>query len=182
MLFQITTLLLDVVVGLFGGACLLRMYMQWQRVPFSNPVGRAVFALSDWLVLRLRRLVPAVGRLDTASLLGAWVVVMLEVIALWGLAGAQGNPSVLPLSAVFSLARLALSGLTGLVILGALLSWVRADSLVADVVDRLCVPLLRPFRRFIPLVGGIDLTPLALLVALQIAGIVLGSVQAAVMG
>ena len=57
MLYQIVSFLLDVVAGLLGGACLLRIYMQWQRVPFNNPVGRLVFALSDWMVLPLRRVV-----------------------------------------------------------------------------------------------------------------------------
>ena len=53
----------------------------------------------------------------------------------------------------------------------AILSWVQADSPMADVIDRLCAPLLRPFRRVIPLVGGIDLSPLALLVLLQVLSI-----------
>ena len=70
MLFDIVSLLLDVATGLLGGACLLRLYMQYQRIPFGNPVGRFVFALTDWLVLPLRRVLPALGRLDTASLLG----------------------------------------------------------------------------------------------------------------
>jgi YggT family protein len=65
------------------------------------------------------------------------------------------------------------------VIVYAVLSWVRADSPIVDVIDRLCAPLLRPWRRMIPLVGGIDLSPLAFLVALQVAAIVLASLQTA---
>ena len=191
MLFQIASLLLDVAASLLGGACLLRLYMQWQRVPFGNPLGRFVFAVTDWLVMPLRRLLPALGRLDTASLVAAWLVMVVQLLALWALSGAlsgaaamggAGALTVLPVLAVFSLARLVLSALTGLVILGAILSWVRADSYMADLVDRLCAPLLAPFRRVIPLVGGLDLTPLALLVTLQIAGIVLSGIQRAVMG
>jgi len=53
---------------------------------------------------------------------------------------------------------------------------------MADLVERLCVPLLAPLRRLIPRVGGLDLTPLALLVLLQIAGIVLSGLQVAVLG
>ena len=53
MFVQITSFLLDVAAGLLGGACLLRMYMQYQRVPFVNPVGRFIFALTDWIVLPL---------------------------------------------------------------------------------------------------------------------------------
>ena len=59
----------------------------------------------------------------------------------------------------------------------AILSWVRADSPIVDVIDRLCAPLLRPFRRVIPLVGGFDLSPLALLVVLQVLAIVVANVQ-----
>ena len=181
MFFQILSLLLDVVSGLFGGACLLRLYMQYQRIPFGNPVGRFVFSLTDWLVLPLRRVLPALGRLDTASLVGAWLVKLVEVVLLWGMLGMQGTAAALPLLAAFGLARLVISALTVLVIVSALLSWVRADSYTADVMQRLCEPLLRPFRRVIPLVGGIDLSPLALLLVLQIAGIVLASMQAAVL-
>jgi YggT family protein len=68
-----------------------------------------------------------------------------------------------------------------LVIVYAILSWVQSDSPLVQVIDRLCAPLLRPFRKHIPLVGGIDLSPLALLVLLQVAAIVLGYLQAAVL-
>lgn len=180
MLYQIVALLLDVATGLIGGACLLRLYMQAQRVPFGNPVGRLVFALSDWLVLPLRRILPAWGKWDTASLVAVWLLELIQVTALAILAG-WGLGPMLPLAAVFGVIRLCLSGLMALVIISALLSWVRSDSSTADVLDRLCAPFLRPFRRLIPLVGGIDLSPLALLVALQIAGIVLASVQGSVM-
>lgn len=88
---------------------------------------------------------------------------------------------MVPVLAVFELLRLAVSALTALVIVYAVLSWVNADSPMADVVDRLAAPLLRPWRRLIPLVGGIDLSPLAFLVALQVVAIVLSSLQASVL-
>lgn len=71
MLYQIASFLLDVVGGLLTGACLLRLYMQWQRVPFSNPVGGLIFALTDWLIMPLRRVIPPVGRWDVSSLVAA---------------------------------------------------------------------------------------------------------------
>lgn len=91
MLYQIVSLLLDVVIGLIGGACLLRLYMQHQRVPFGNPLGRFVFAVTDWLVLHLRRVLPSLGRWDTASVVGAWLLELLQVVLLWLLAGAVGS-------------------------------------------------------------------------------------------
>jgi YggT family protein len=181
MAYQIISFLLDVAAGLLGGACLLRLYMQHQRISFKNPVGRFVFALTDWLVLPLRRILPSVGRWDTASLVGAFLLELAQFGLLWLLAGRIGGLGVLPLLALFGLLRLVISALTGLVIVYAILSWVRADSPIADVIERLCAPLLRPWRRFIPLVGGIDLSPLAFLVALQVAAIVLMSLESAVL-
>ncbi len=58
MLYQIIIFLIEVAVTLLGGACLLRLYMRWRRMPMANPVGRFVQALSDWLVLPLQRLMP----------------------------------------------------------------------------------------------------------------------------
>jgi YggT family protein len=180
MLFQIISFLLDVVAGLLGGACLLRLYMQYQRIGFGNPVGRFVFALTDWLVLPLRRVLPSWRRWDLASLFAAYLILLVQFGILWLLAG-RGSAAVIPLLAVFGLLRLVLSGLMGLVIVYAILSWVRADSPIVDVIDRLCAPVLRPFRRVIPLVGGFDLSPLALLVVVQIALFVLVGVQDAVL-
>jgi YggT family protein len=179
MSYQIISLLLDVATGLLGGACLLRLYMQYQRISFKNPIGRFVFALTDWLVLPLRRVLPAVGRVDTASLVGVVLLELVQFSLLWLLAGQAVGLAVVPVLALFGMVRLAISAMSGLVIVYAILSWVQADSPIGDVIDRLCAPLLRPWRKLIPLVGGIDLSPLALLVALQVAAIVLAALQTA---
>jgi YggT family protein len=181
MAYQIIAFLLDVAAGLLGGACLLRLYMQYQRISFKNPVGRFVFALTDWLILPLRRILPAMGRVDTASLVGAYLIELAQFGLLWLLTGRLAGAGMLPLLAFFGLLRLVISGLTGLVIVYAILSWVRADSPIVDVIDRLCAPLLRPWRKIIPLVGGIDLSPLAFLVFLQVLAIVLAYLQSAVL-
>jgi YggT family protein len=183
MLYQIFSLLLEVVVGLLSGACLLRLYMQYLRIPMSarsgNPLGRFVFALTDWIVLPLRRVLPSIGALDTASLVAAYLLQLAEFGLLWLLAGSAGGLFAVPILAGFGVLRMGISGLTAAVIVYAVLSWVSAQSVVADVVERLVSPLLSPIRRVLPLVGGIDLSPLALLVILQIAAIVLGNLQAA---
>jgi YggT family protein len=178
MLYQIISLLLEVVTGVLGGACLLRLYMQYQRIPMSvrsgNPLGRFIFALTDWLVLPLRRMVPAWGRWDLASLIAAYMLELTQFLLLWLLAGADGGLLAVPIQAAFGLLRLVISGLTGLVIVYAVLSWVQTQSVISDVIERLCAPPLKPIRRILPLVGGVDLSPLVLLVLLQIASILLG--------
>ena len=185
MLYQITSLLLEVVAGLLAGTCLLRLYMQYQRIPMSvrsgNPLAKFIFALTDWLVLPLRRVIPAAGRWDLASLVGAFLIQLAQFLILWGLTGMAASLVSVVVLAAFGLVRMAISGMTGLVIIYAVLSWVQTQSAVADLLERLVMPVLIPIRRVLPLVGGIDLSPLVLLLLLQISAIVLGSLQAAVL-
>jgi len=181
MLFQIVSFLLDVVGGLLTGACLLRLYMQLQRVPFGNPVGRLVFALSDWMVLPLRKLLPAMGRVDTSCLVAALLVQVAQYLVLLLLLGAAMGLAWLPWLALFGLVRTAVMGLMGLLIVYAVLSWVQTRSPISDVIARLCEPLLAPVRRVLPALGGVDLSPLVLLVLLQVLMIVLGNLQVGVL-
>jgi YggT family protein len=185
MLYQIISLLLEVSIGLFTGLCLLRLYLQYQRIPLSarsgNPMGPFIFAVTDWLVLPLRRLIPSVGRWDLASLLAAWAGQMLLFGVLWGLAGAGANFVSIVVLALFGVIRTAISGLTGLVIVYAVLSWVQSQSYLSDLLERLVAPPLAPIRRAVPLVGGVDLSPLVLLLILQVSAILLGGLQGAVL-
>jgi YggT family protein len=185
MLYQITSLLLEVAAGLIAGTCLLRLYMQYQRIPMSvrsgNPLAKFIFALTDWLVLPLRKVIPAAGRWDMASLAGAFLIQLAQFAILWVISGMAAGLLHVVVLAAFGLVRMAISGLTGLVIIYAILSWVQTQSLAADFLERLVLPVLIPIRRVVPLVGGIDLSPLVLLLILQVGGIVLGSIQAAVL-
>jgi YggT family protein len=181
MLYKIVVLLLEVVTGLLTTTCLLRLYMQQQRIPMSarsgNPLGRFVFALTDWIVLPLRRIVPAAGVWDSASLVAAFLIQLGHFGVLWALNGFGVNPVSVPVLALLGLVRLSLSGLTALVLVYAVLSWVQTQSYFSELISRLVSPALAPIRKIVPLVGGVDLSPLVLLVLLQILTIVLGDVQ-----
>ena len=106
---------------------------------------------------------------------------LVRFLLLWAVSGFAGGPLPLLIYALFALMYLCLYGLTGIVIVYAVLSWVQNQSAVGDLLERLVMPVLIPIRRVLPLVGGVDLSPLVLLVILQILGIVLGNVQAAVL-
>ncbi|MCD2513528.1 YggT family protein [Comamonas endophytica] len=182
MLFQIITFLLDVAVGLLTGLCLLRLYMQAQRIPFSNPVGRLVFALTDWIVLPLRRIVPASGRWDASSAIAAYLLQLLQYVLLWLMMGSGASQALwLPWLALCGAARVVLTGCVGIVLVYVILSWVQSNSPMSAIMERLAEPLLRPVRRVVPLIGGIDLSPLVLLVLLQVALMVLAYLQAGVL-
>ena len=177
MLIQIFSLLLQVAVGLVAGTCLLRMYMHLMRINLSaragNPLAPFVFAMTNWLVLPLRRSVPAIGRLDTASLLAAYALVLAKFVLLGLMMGHIPYWVDLLVMSGLELLNLALSSLVWLVLIYAMLSWVRAGSDVGYALGQVVEPMLQPLRRVIPQIGGVDLSPLALLVLLQVLEIVL---------
>ncbi|MGN1056415.1 MAG: YggT family protein [Comamonas sp.] len=183
MIVEILQFLLEVVSGLIAGACLLRLYMQAQRISFHNPIGQLVFALSDWIVMPLRKVVPNRGTYDMSCLLAAVLIVLVQYFLLLLLRDAVGSLFLLPVLALFGLLRMVLTGLMGILIVYAILTWVQPQSPIAAILARLSEPVLRPFRRFVPQVGGVDLSALVAIIVLQVLSMVLGHVQlSALMG
>lgn len=181
MLYQIVGFILQIIEGLIAGTCLLRLLFHYQKISLSpssgNPLGPFVFSTTNWLVLPIRRFIPAFGRLDTASLLAAYVVILCKGIFLWLIAGASQAFALLIGKSIFDLLNMSLSCLNGLVLIFAVMSWIQTDSGVSAIFARLVCPMLRPIQNILPLIGGIDLSPLALLALIQIAIMVLGDVE-----
>ncbi len=177
MLAQIASFLVESVAGFFVLLLLARFHFQWLRVPFQNPIGQFVLAMTSWLVMPVRRVVKGLRGWDIATLLLAWAVQALSIalrLLLFGTA-----PALVPIVAVafVDLARYSVYLLVFAVLLLAVMSWFRTYSPLAPALDAFTRPFLRPFRRYIPPVGGFDLTPLALLVLLQVVLIVLEYVK-----
>jgi YggT family protein len=184
MLLQIFSLILHFAVGLVAGTCLLRMYMHLQRINMSasggNPIAPFVFTITNWIVLPARRFVPAMGRLDTASLMAAYAVLLAKHSLLWIVAGATAHWLSLVTNAGFELLSVILSSMMWLVLIYVLMSWMKTASDAAYFLAQLVEPLLRPIRRVLPHMGGVDLSPIAVLLLIQIAEIVLHNVQSQV--
>ncbi|MCF8177472.1 MAG: YggT family protein [Sulfuritalea sp.] len=182
MLTQIFIFILDTVCGLFTLVLLVRFAMQWARTPFRNPLGEFVIAATDWMVRPVRRAVPALFGFDTTSLLLAWLWQVVDQGLMLGLSGVLFAVSPAPTFVVAILAALevvkvGLYLVIGVVVVSAVFSWVNPYAPLAGVFNTLTQPLLRPFRRFIPALGGVDLSPLALLLILQIALFVIASLR-----
>ena len=177
MLVKITLYLIDVVAGFFVYMLLARFYMQWLRVPFRNPIGQFVVAVTNWMVAPARRVIPSLGGLDLASLLLAFVVQVLGQWAKLAVLGVEPNPVPMLAIAATELVRFSLHILVFSLIVQAILSWTSPYNPLMPVFDGLTRPFLGPIRRFVPPVGGIDLSPLILLVVLQILFIPLEELQ-----
>jgi YggT family protein len=181
MLLQIFSLILHFITGLIAGTCLLRMYMHLQRINMSasggTPIAPFVFTLTNWIVLPVRRFVPAIGRLDTASVVAAYAVLLAKYSLLWLVAGASADWLSLVVNAGFELLSVMLSSLLWMVIAYALMSWFNTPSDARYFLAQLVEPLLRPVRRVLPHMGHVDLSPIAVLLLIQIAEIVLRHAQ-----
>ena len=181
MLYKYLSPLIEMATGLFACTCLLRLYMQHQRIPMSarsgNPLAKFIFAVTDWFVLPLRRVLPAFGRWDLASLVGAFFAELVRFLILWVLIGMVGSLMSRLVLAAFGVTYAAVFGMLGLVVIYAISSWVQPQSVAYDFLERLVLPVLIPIRRLVPLVGGIDLSPMVLTLILWMAGMLLGDLE-----
>jgi YggT family protein len=139
------------------------------RPPSS--IAQFTFTLTDWLVRPLRRLLPGVGGYDWASLIGAFLVVLVASSVML-LAGWSGQTVLL--YALFRFLNWIIFGFMGLLIIEVVFSWINPHAPLAPFVHALNDPLLRPIRRVVPPVGGIDFSVLIALILLQIVKYLLG--------
>jgi YggT family protein len=174
MLTQALQFLIETVFGLFSLALLLRFYLQLVRAPYRNPVSQFIAALTDWIVVPVRRVIPGLWGVDLATLLLAWLaefLMMITVLLVKGFALKTAPGVAVAAIAVFALVRifkLSLYIVMVAVIVQAILSWVNPYSPVGPLLNSLTQPFLRPLRKRIPAVGGVDLSPLVLIVVLQL--------------
>lgn len=164
----------QVAFGLLTLTLLLRFYLQWVRAPYRNPLADFVNALTDFMVRPARRVLPGLWGLDLPTLLLAWLMQLLEwliVLQVRGFRfGAEIGLAVLGIAAVAAVAVMQMLVYIVLfsTLLQAVLSWINPGSPVAPLLDAMTRPFLRMFRRRIPPIGNVDLSPLFLMVACQL--------------
>jgi len=167
--------ILDALFTLVIVAFLLRLLMPVLRADFRNPIGHAVLQFTNPLVMPLRKLLPPAGRIDAASVVALLAVQLAKTAVLRLVAGAGLAFVPLLLGSLHDLARTVLQFYFVAVLVYALLSWVApgGHGPGAQLLARLCDPLLNPLRRIIPPIGGLDLSALFVLIGLQALQILL---------
>ncbi|HEX9772219.1 MAG TPA: YggT family protein [Steroidobacteraceae bacterium] len=173
---QALLFVLHALITLIVVAFLLRVLFPLVRADFRNPIGQAVLRVTDPLVLPLRKVLRPAGRVDVASIAALLIVQLAGTALLLGIAGARmASPLTIVVVALRELARTTLQFYFFAVLLHVVLSWVApgARSPAATILDRLCEPLLAPLRRVVPPLGGLDFTPIFVLIGLQALQILL---------
>ncbi|MDP3877369.1 MAG: YggT family protein [Methylobacter sp.] len=167
--------LIDSLFSLYILAVLLRFLLQWCGADFYNPISQFLVKVTHPPLKLLRRFVPSIGKIDTSSLvlvLGLQMLADFSILLLKGVAIGIGALTILSLTQLISL-------LLNIFIYGifarAILSWINPGSFnsAASILYSLTEPVLNLCRRIIPDLGGIDLSPLAALMLLQLAKMVI---------
>ncbi len=167
--------LIDSLFSLYILAVLLRFLLQWCGADFYNPISQFLVKTTHPPLKLLRRFVPSIGKIDTSSLvlvLGLQMLADFSILLLKGVAIGIGALTILSLTQLISL-------LLNIFIYGifarAILSWINPGSFnsAASILYSLTEPVLNLCRRIIPDLGGIDLSPLAALMLLQLAKMVI---------
>jgi YggT family protein len=169
-LFILNSVFMIVVV-----AFLLRVVMPMVRADFRSPLGQAVLRFTDPVVRPLRRVLQPVGKVDVASIAALLLVQLACTTLLRLVAGGGFTAAPVVVGAFYSLATTILQFYSIAVLAHALLSWIAPGtySPATQLLDRLCEPLLGPVRRIVPPLGGLDFSPLIVLIGLQALQILL---------
>jgi YggT family protein len=182
MLVQIATLLIDTVAAFFVFVLLARFHFQWLRVPFRNPMGEFVLALTNWAVVPARRVIPGLAGLDLATLILAWAFQALGIWAQAAIVGAEPSAVAILAVAAVDLLRYSVYILVFAVFVQVAISWINPDAPLGPLFDMVTRPFLRPLRRYVPPVGRVDLSPLVLLLVLYILLIPIAHLRVAAAG
>jgi len=168
-------ILIQIVFGSYILAVLLRFLLQWARADFYNPLVQVLVKLTNPPLLPLRRYIPGYRGLDMAAVVLMLLLQLLELLLIAWLFGQPVTVSGLLVRALAELLDLLLTVLLWAVIIQAILSWFNPDvrQPVVRLLNQLTEPVLRPARRLLPPFSGLDLSPLLVIIVLQLGRLLL---------
>lgn len=169
--------LVETLFSLYIGAVLIRMLLALSRADFYNPLSQFIVKITNPLLIPLRRIIPSIGKMDTAAVVLALLLKMVQTFLLANLMGSSAGVAQILVYSVLDLVSTVIWIYIFALIIQAVLSWVGQShgNPLAGLLHSLTEPLLRPVRRFVPVVGMIDLSPMVAILLLYVLLIVLQS-------
>ena len=178
------TFIIGSLAQLYLFVLILRLLLPWFRTDFHNPIAQAILKATSPLVIPLRRILPPLGRIDTATVVVAFVITYVTILILLSIRGETASIGAIALSSFVYLVLLTLRLFVFAIIVRVLLSWLSpggynpAMAVIYSITD----PVMRPFQRIIPPLGGFDLSPIfAIILFGALTRIVSGFLPLAVM-
>ncbi len=186
MLGEILRFVLEIVFTLMGAVLLGRAWIHAVKLHPFNPMSIAIQQATNWLIHPLRKLIPSSRTIDWTSLVAAALTAVIYLVLMWVVStGTMLPPGLLPAvlgAALVTMLRWGLNMVVWLTLIQAILSWVNPLAAIMPVLRTLTAPLLEPIRRIMPNLGGLDLSPIALLVLAQVAMMVLNRISFSLFG
>jgi YggT family protein len=164
------TFLVQVLFGAYILVVMLRFLLQLFRADFYNPISQFIVKLTAPILKYLRRIIPGLGGLDLASVVLMWVLKAMELALVVTLAGLPMSPLMAFAWALPELLKLAINVFLFSILIQVIFSWVNpgAYNPVTTLISYLTDPIMRPLRRIIPPIGGLDLSPMAAMIGLYL--------------
>lgn len=168
-------LIIEALSSLYILAVMLRFLLQWCGADFYNPISQFLVRITQPPLRLLRRYVPPIGKIDSSSLV---LVLALQISAdfvIWLLRGVTIGIGALTILSIMELVNLVFNIFIFSIFARALLSWLNpgAYDAASSILYSLTEPVLRIGRKFVPDIGGVDLSPLAVLLFLQLAKMII---------
>ncbi|ABM24165.1 YggT family protein [Shewanella putrefaciens] len=168
------TFLISTLFDLYLMVVILRIWLQLARADFYNPFSQFIVKATHPLIAPMRRILPSMGRFDTASFVLALIVVMVKVLLISLIAGGGIDVVLFLIFALVSVVKKAGVLLFWMLIIRAILSWFNQGyNPIVMVMDQLTEPLLAPVRRIIPPIGGLDLSVMLVIIGMNFINMLL---------
>ncbi len=174
LIFIISTL-----AQLFLLVMLLRFWLPWLGADFRNPIAQGILRITSPLIIPVRRIIPPVGRLDTATVVIAFAIQYLTVLVILALSAVTPTIGPVALTSLIDLVLLSLRLFTFAIFIHIILSWIAPGTYnpATAFISMLVEPVMRPVRRVIRPIGGLDISPIFAIIALQAAAIFLSTLR-----
>ena len=168
--------LISTITDLYVTAILLRLLLQWVGADFYNPLSQFLVKVTNPVLVPARRLIPSIGKLDTASVVVMLLLELLQLVVISLLSQTDFGFQFLLLFAVRKLLIALLLTYFVLIIARVIVSWIANQSRhpLIPLIYQLTEPVLRPINKLLPKMGGVDLSPLFALIALRALLLLLG--------
>ena len=167
------TFLIETFFGIYILIVMLRLLLQWARADFYNPLSQFIVKATNPVLAPMHRAFPTIGGVDVACVV---LLVALQFAELWLVTGLLGQRAAASAIVVYSLAEIVQLGIYVFlfsILIQVVLSWINpgAYNPLVGILYSLNEPLLGPARRLVPPIGGLDLSPIAVMVVLQLVSI-----------
>jgi YggT family protein len=181
---EASVFLISVILGFLILMVMLRFILQWIRADFYNPISQFIVKLTNPLLKPFRRFIPGVGGIDMAAIVLMTLLKFVEILLTLAISGLSLNILVILILSITGLLKLLLYVFIFAIIISAIASWIAPGGYnpALGLVNQLTTPVMRPIQRYMKPVSGLDLSPLAALLILNLLVMAIPYIQRSLLG